>query len=87
MEPINKGYNMNKILVYGRQDCAYCDKTKSYLNSLNQEYQYIDITYWSKDQREELKKKYNIKTVPVILINGKCIGGYDNLIHQLYLMI
>lgn len=74
------------IVIYGRQDCIYCDKAKAYLNDLNAEYQYIDITYWSKDQREEIKKKYNVKTVPVILIDGKCIGGYSELIHQLHLV-
>lgn len=77
---------MKNIVVYGRQDCVYCDKAKAYLNELNAEYQYIDITYWNKDQREELKKRHSVKTVPVILIQGKCIGGYENLVQNLYLI-
>ncbi len=78
---------MNKnILVYGRQDCTYCDKAKVYLNSLNEQYQYIDITYWTKEQKDSLKLKYNVRTVPVIIINGKCVGGYNEMTQQLHLV-
>lgn len=78
---------MNRnIVIYGRQDCTYCDKAKDYLDNLNQPFQYIDITYWAKEQREALKMKYNVKTVPVILLDGKCIGGYNELIHQFHLV-
>ena len=74
------------IVVYGRQDCPYCDKAKVYLDDLNAEYQYIDITYWAKEERENLKAKYNIKTVPVIIIDGSLVGGYNELVHQLHLV-
>jgi glutaredoxin 3 len=77
---------MKNILVYGRQDCVYCDKTKSYLDNLSMEYQYVDITFWSKEQREELKLKYSVKTVPVVIIDGKCVGGYTELTQQLHLV-
>lgn len=74
----------NNILVYGKQDCVYCEKTKEYLDKLNEVYQYIDITYWTKEQKEELKNKYNVKTVPLIILNGTLIGGYQDLIHNLH---
>ena len=74
------------ILIYGRQDCPYCDKAKDYLNDLNAEYQYVDITFWTKEQREGLKLKYNVKTVPVIVVDGTCIGGYNELVHQFHLV-
>jgi glutaredoxin len=74
------------IVIYGRQDCIFCDKAKVYLDDLNAEYQYIDITYWTKDERENLKAKYNVKTVPVILIDGTMIGGYNELVHQFHLV-
>lgn len=77
---------MNTVLVYGKQDCPYCDKTKLYLNELNQEYQYIDITFWSKEQKDNLKIKYNMKTVPIVILNGKCIGGYTELTQQIHLV-
>lgn len=76
----------DNILVYGKQDCVYCDKTKDYLNKLNSQYQYIDITFWTKEQREKLKLKHNVKTVPVIILNGKCIGGYNELVQQIHLV-
>lgn len=77
---------MRNVLVYGKQDCPWCDKAKSYLNDLNQEYQYIDITFWTKEQKEGLKLKYSMKTVPIIIIDGKCIGGYTELTQQLHLV-
>ncbi len=73
------------IVVYGRIDCTYCDKAKDFLNQLNEEYQYIDITYWNKEQRESLKQKFNVKTVPVVLVGGKCIGGYSELLNEFQL--
>ena len=75
-----------KIVIYGRQDCVYCDKAKKYLDDLNQPFQYIDITYWNREQRESLKRQFNVKTVPVILLDGKMIGGYNELIHQFHLV-
>lgn len=74
------------IVIYGRQDCIYCDKAKKYLDDLNAEYQYIDITFWPKPERETLKTKYNVKTVPVILVDGKCIGGYNDLVQKVHLL-
>jgi glutaredoxin len=74
------------IVVYGRQDCAYCDKAKSYLESLNSEYQYIDITFWPKEDKEKLKAKYKVKTVPVIIIDGVLIGGYNELVQKVHLI-
>ena len=74
------------IVVYSRKDCVYCDKAKKYLDDLNQAFQEIDITYWSKDQREKLKAQFNVKTVPIILLDGKMIGGYSELVHQFHLV-
>jgi len=74
------------ILVYGRENCPYCDKTKEYLNSLNIPYTYVDITNWDRERKEKLKSDYNVKTVPVIIINGMLIGGYTELTQQLHLV-
>ena len=77
---------VRNIVVYGRQDCPYCDKAKAYLNELNSEYQYIDITFWAKPEREAFKTKYNVKTVPVIVIDGKYVGGYNDLVQKVHLL-
>lgn len=77
---------MRTIRIYGKQNCSYCEKTKTYLDALEQEYEYIDITHWDQSRKEELKKMYNITTVPVILINDKFIGGYNDLIQKMYLL-
>lgn len=76
----------HNIVVYGRADCIYCDKAKKYIDDLGLEFAYIDITYWPKEEREKLKSKYNVKTVPIIILDTVCIGGYDNLVQKLYLL-
>jgi glutaredoxin 3 len=86
MAPINEGKMSKKVVVYGRQDCVYCDKTKTYLNDLSQQFEYIDITPWSKDEREAFKAQYGVKTVPVIFVDDKLIGGYNELTQQVHLL-
>lgn len=43
------------------------------------EYDEVNITN-NPDKRLELSDKYNWRTVPMILINGKLIGGFDDLV-------
>lgn len=35
---------MNKVTVYTQQDCAQCMMTKQYMDSLDIEYETIDVT-------------------------------------------
>ena len=77
---------VKNIVVYGKQDCIYCSKAKSYLDDLDLPFQYIDITYWSKELKDGLKSRYNMKSVPIIVIDGKLIGGYTELTQQLHLV-
>ena len=66
--------------IYGRPDCSYCEASKILLNNVNRPYEYIDITDYTEDKKEELKNKYNTKTIPIILNwNGSFIGGYSEL--------
>lgn len=69
---------MNKIEIYSKEWCPYCSKAKSLLKSKGLEYQEIDIT--SDDARErQMMERSKRRTVPQVFVDGKTIGGYDDL--------
>lgn len=74
----------NKIIVFSKSGCPYCEKTKSFLQKL--QLPYTDITLNPNDINYDYKKNklfnhYNHQTFPIILINNKLIGGYTELIN------
>lgn len=67
-----------KIVMYSKVPCPYCDSAKKLLNELKLEYKLIDLT----DQPEEIdriKQETGWRTVPIILINDKLVGGFTDL--------
>jgi len=70
---------MNKVVIYTKTTCPYCTGAKQLLDSLNADYEEIVV-----DNQPELRKKLaeennGWKTVPMIFINNKFIGGCDDL--------
>lgn len=67
------------IDVYSKPNCGWCESAKTMLgnrNLLYTEHQIgRDIT------RDEFLEKFpNARTVPYILIDGRVIGGYNDLV-------
>lgn len=69
---------MKKITMYTTQYCGFCSAAKRLFQSLNVEFQEVDISD-DDDKREELFTKYNWRTVPAIFIGDEFIGGYDDV--------
>ena len=67
-----------KIVIYTTSYCPFCDAAKNLLKSLNIEFNEVDLTD-NLEERLEISTKYNWRTVPLILINNKLIGGFDEL--------
>ena len=67
-----------KIIIYTTSYCPFCDAAKNLLKSLNIEFYEVDLTD-NLEERLEISTKYNWRTVPLILINNKLIGGFDEL--------
>ena len=74
-----------KITIYGRENCSWCSKAKDLASNLLQSqavdnYEYID---YQKENlsADELSKiaGTQVKTVPIILLDGEYIGGYKEL--------
>ena len=69
---------MTDIKIYTTPACPYCMKAKALFQSLGVEYDEVDVAA-SPDIRQEMADKYQWQTVPMIVINGEFVGGYDVL--------
>ena len=67
------------IKIYSASWCGPCASAKRLLDDLNQSYEEIDIEKHN-ISREKLMEITGGMTVPQILINGKSIGGLNQLI-------
>ena len=70
---------MSRITVYGTGTCPYCVKAKALLDALEIPYREIRLDLDKSAMREFLQVTNHARTVPQILIDGQCIGGYTEL--------
>ena len=70
---------MKNIIIYSSNNCGYCELAKSLLDSLNYQYQEINIQEIPDKRDEMLRKSNGRRTVPQIFINDLHVGGYDEL--------
>ena len=70
-----------KICVFSKTTCGYCNKAKNLLNTYNFKYQVYELDTQQNPYflGQQLKQLTNQTTVPNIFINGKHIGGYNEL--------
>ncbi len=72
---------MNKIEIYTSQTCPYCVKAKKLLKTLGLEYTETDVSNSFEEMVTKFEERFNKKvmTIPQIVINGKYVGGFDDL--------
>lgn len=68
---------MNKVEVFSSDTCKYCVELKDYLKEHNVEYIEYNISRDEEARRNLIKLGY--MSVPVILINGNHVLGFDKL--------
>lgn len=70
------------IVVYTKENCPYCVKSKALLKGYGLEYTEASI---GKDiTREEFLEKFpEARTVPQIVIDGELVGGFEELAKRL----
>ena len=68
-----------KIIVYSKPACQFCVKAKDLLTRLGYEYTEKVVTkdLSLEELFEEIGKQ--VRTIPQIVIDGKHIGGYNEL--------
>lgn len=67
-----------KVILYSKDPCPYCVNAKRLLSNKGVSYEEIDLTD-KPDEMQRIKNQFGWKTVPIIVINGKLIGGYTDM--------
>ena len=68
-----------KIIIYGTTWCPSCVSAKRFFDEMNLNYEEINIEK-ENISREQLAKMTGGHTVPQIVINDQCIGGFSDLL-------
>jgi glutaredoxin 3 len=73
---------MKDVVVWSKDNCSFCDQAKSLLNAKGIAFEEKKIgDGYSKEQL--LEQVPSARSVPQILIDGTCIGGFNDLKHYL----
>jgi len=70
---------MAEIEIYTKFFCPYCSRAKALLESKGAGFTEIDVTMDSGLRRVMMERSNGRTTVPQIFIDGKHIGGSDEL--------
>ena len=71
----------NKVFMFSKVYCPYCDMTKELFNNYKIQFDYIEVdsVEWNQEHKNELYRLSKIRTYPNIFLGLKSIGGYDQL--------
>ena len=71
-----------KVFLWALSTCMWCKKTKKFLDDNGVEYSFIWVDQLEGDERDkalnEIEKHNPAVSFPTILIDGKCIVGFDD---------
>ncbi len=70
---------MPRVKVYSTGVCPFCQKTKQLLQKWGIPYEEVRIDQDRNALREFAQVTNGARTVPQIVIDGKCIGGFTEL--------
>lgn len=66
------------VRIYTSPWCGYCTAAKRLLHKKGARYEEVDVLA-APERRQEMEAASGRHTVPQIFINGRSIGGYDDL--------
>ncbi len=69
-----------EIIIYSKNNCVFCNKAKHLVKSLGLTYEEKKMEEFDSPQAmlEDIGKQ--VRTMPQIKIDGKLVGGYNQLI-------
>ena len=70
---------MAEVVIYSKDYCPYCTAAKGLLDEKGVEYKDIDVTNNEEALNEMLSKSEGRTSVPEIFIDGRLIGGFDDM--------
>ena len=68
----------DKIVIYTKIPCPYCDAAKSFFRSKNLKFEEHDLT-GQFEEMSKLKERTGHRTFPQIYVGERFIGGYDDM--------
>jgi glutaredoxin 3 len=68
-----------KVEIYTKAYCGYCFRAKRLLEDKGVDFVEHDITLGGPKRAEMLERKPDAYTVPQIFIDGRAVGGSDDL--------
>ncbi len=70
---------MSHVEIYTKDYCGYCSRAKALLRDKGVTFEEYDITMGGPKRAEMIDRSNGGMTVPQIFIDGKHIGGSDDL--------
>ena len=70
---------MAKVEIYTKPSCSYCARAKRLLDAKGIAYQEHKLRFGGGARGEMIRRSAGRTTVPQIFINGRHIGGCDDL--------
>ena len=70
---------MRVVEIYVKTTCPYCWRAKHLLDSKDVEYKEISVDFGGPGQQTMIQRANGRTTVPQIFIDGRHIGGCDDL--------
>ena len=70
---------MAKVEIYTKMTCGFCVRAKRLLDMKKVEYEEHEVDYGGEKKAEMVQRAGGRMTVPQIFINGKHVGGCDDL--------
>jgi len=68
-----------KVEIYTKAFCGFCHRAKALLESKGVDYEEFDITMGGPKRGEMVERSNGRMTVPQVFIDGRHIGGCDEL--------
>jgi glutaredoxin 3 len=66
------------VVVYGTRYCPYCMRARQLLSRKGVAFREVDLTMDERG-RSELARRVGSRLVPQIFINGRAVGGFDDI--------
>ncbi|HXG82240.1 MAG TPA: glutaredoxin 3 [Sphingomicrobium sp.] len=70
---------MAKVEIYTKMSCGYCYRAKKLLEMKRVDYEEIPVDLGGPRRAEMIERARGRMTVPQIFINGRHVGGCDEL--------
>lgn len=70
---------MSQVEIFTTAFCPYCDRARALLERKGVAYREIDAPHGSAARKDAIARSGGRTTVPQIFINGRSVGGSDDL--------